>query len=86
MPGSGFVTIWLRVRYENRCRVGARDEGKREERKEKGSRKWASPPFYTIMRGVGGERLRITRIRIARIRICHDLAGKGLLFGRERIA
>jgi hypothetical protein len=36
------------------CRVGARDEGKREERKEKGSRKWASPPFYTIMRGVGG--------------------------------
>jgi hypothetical protein len=71
--------LW--VRYENRCRVGARDEGKREERKENGSGKWASPPFYTIMRGVGGERL-----RIARIRICHDLAGKGLLFGKERIA
>jgi hypothetical protein len=33
------------------------------------------------MRGVGRERL-----RIARIRICQDLAGKGLLFGRERIA
>jgi hypothetical protein len=70
----------LRVRYENRCRVGARDEGKREEIKKKGSGKWASPPFYTIMRGVGGERM-----RIARIRICHDLAGKGSLDGRTDI-
>jgi hypothetical protein len=61
MHTSQFLAKKL-IRYENRCRVGARDEGKREERdegkreerKEKGSGKWASPPFYTIMKGVGG--------------------------------